>query len=117
MLSNSSVSGEDVDISRLKLKAMSGSLTNFLEVNKVRRDVLSEFLASSACVSSLENVLQVLWYRADIETKSHYGRNVLLNAAERGTVEIITALLDNGANVEVHDRNGKFPLPTCSSIQ
>jgi len=90
--------------------AVSGWLTDFLDSRTVSIEVISKLLASTAAVTSLENVLQLLWFGADVETKSSDDWTAILYAANYGTLETVSILLDHGAKMEVLTYSGFSPL-------
>ena len=48
------------------------SLAHFLDMNDVPHSLLSELCATRRAVSSLKNLLQGLWFGANIEQKGEY---------------------------------------------
>jgi len=85
------------------------SLARYFDVQDVKLSHLSELLATSPGVASVSNLLQILWFGADIE----YARNgwtPLLYAAEYGTSKTLNLLLQAGADVNFRGSYGESAL-------
>ena len=86
--------------------AINGFLTDFLDTNSVNTGVISKALMTDPIIKSLENVLQVLWYGADIENTDDDYMTPIMLASEYGTLEIVTTF----AKINVSDCRGRTPL-------
>jgi RNA polymerase sigma factor (sigma-70 family) len=69
-------------------------------------DSLDEFNAAIR-VGDMKSVEHLLQTDLDINKKDHHGITPLMYAAEKGNIEIIKLLLEEGANTEVKDSKGK----------
>jgi len=97
----------------LKEAAIEGSLAEFLDIQDVPESCISELLATQAAVSSLENLLQTLWFGGNIEQR-YLNWTPLLFAAKSGTPATVRVLLNAGAEVNVKDSEGSTPLLAAS---
>ena len=107
--SDNSMDKKDTEFDRLKHAVLSGSLTNFLDTNSVGITALNELLRTRPVLTSVENVLQVLWSDADIDAECPKAYSPIFYAAEYGTLEVVTLLIEKGAKIYERD-NGWTPL-------
>ena len=98
-------------LEELKTAAIEGSLAEFLDIQDVPHSFMSKLLPTQEAVSSLENLLQTLWFGGNIEHKQRgTGSTPLLIAARYGTPATVNVLIQAGAAVNVRDLNGLSPL-------
>jgi len=93
----------------LKKAAVQGSLTDFLDVESIPSSLMSELLATQIAVSSLENLLQTLWFGGDVDYKFN-GLTALHFAAKYGTHATVSVLLQANANINVSSMSGRSTL-------
>jgi len=93
----------------LKKAAVEGSLAKFLDVQEVPLSRISELLSTQSAVSSLENILQTLWFGGDIEHRNNT-MTPLHYASKYGTHQTVTVLLEAGAAVNAVDCRILTPL-------
>ena len=94
----------------LKKFAIDDSLAEFLDTQDVSHCVISKFLATQTAVSTLENILQTLWFCGNIEQKSGHNMTPMHYAVKYGTTATVIVLLEVGAAVNVLDDHGCTPL-------
>jgi len=97
-------------LNELKEAAARGSLTQYLDIQDVPHSLISQFLLTGNSVASLENLLQTLWFGGDLEQLTNLNRNSLHYAAQFGTYETVSALLELGVFVNSRDLHGTSPL-------
>jgi len=94
--------------------AVEGSLTNFFDNHEMELSALSALLATPAAVSKVENVLQLLYFGANVRCTSKQGLTPLLIAAITGNSDTITALLNAGSELEFRSISGATALYRAS---
>jgi ankyrin repeat protein len=62
---------------------------------------------AAAMTGRVENMKFLLQRGARIDYQNNEGRNALMNAAERGLIEVVQELLAAGANTKQTDMHGK----------
>jgi len=93
------------NIRKLKNAANEGYLADFFDVWEVPHSYISEVLATPSGVASLDNLMQLLWFGANVE---HIATSLapLSFAGIYGTPLIISVLLQAGANLKYRDSSG-----------
>jgi len=94
----------------LKEAAAKGSLTQYFDIQDVPHFLISQFLLSQTAVASLEKLLQTLWFGGDVGQRDHSNGTPLHYAAQFGTWETVSALLEVGGFINARDSNGSSPL-------
>jgi len=95
---------------KAKTAAIECSLTDFFDFHELLRVEVSQLFASQAVATSVENILQLLWFGADVDSTDHLGFTALCHAAQNGTNHNLKLLLKAGANVHIRDGIGWGPL-------
>jgi len=98
-------------IEELKNVLIEGSLSlaRFFDAQDVKLTLLSELLASSPGVVYVSNLLQILWFGANVEHVRN-GWTPLIYAAEYGTSKTLNLLLQAGADVNFRGSYGESAL-------
>jgi len=110
MASDIEMENKVVDVDSVTQAASSGSLTDFLDINSVSIDVLSKGLMTKPVSTSMENVLQVLWCGADIESRDENGNTPIMFAAINGSLEVVRELIDCGADIDTRNDEDQTPI-------
>jgi len=97
-------------LDELKKAAVKDSLAQYFDDQDVPHPIMTEFLSTPMGVSSLENLLQILWFGGNIKQKAERCGSPLLCAAGYGTCATTRVLLLAGAAVNVRDIYGRTPL-------
>lgn len=101
-------------IIELKKSAIEGSLAQFFDTQDVSLPLITELLASPPGVASLSNLLQTLWFGANIEQIVN-GWTPLLYASKYGTSATVNELLLADADVNALGYNKFSALMLASS--
>jgi len=86
------------------------SLTNFFDIHNLKQKEVSKLFASQAVATSVENILQTLWFGADVDYVDFMGFTALSYAGQHGTYETVTLILEFGARLDIQDGGGWGPL-------
>jgi len=100
----------DTKLNELTKAAGEGFLTQFLDTRNVSYSLIQQFFQKQSVFTSLENVLQTLWFGGNVEWRDALNHTALHVAAKYGTKVTVTALLEYGAIVNVRAFDGKSPL-------
>jgi len=93
----------------MKKAAVEGCLARFLDLQDVPHTCISKFLATPTAVRSLENLLQTLWFGANLEQRNVTSTPLIL-ASKYGSAATVSVLLDAGATVNVQTSHKITPL-------
>ena len=106
--------GANTTLDRLELRWQSGVVQVFENLPANREHVISEFSDTPE-----DRLFKAVWTGdiaalrgtgIDANLKDAVGRSPLRIAAERGDINVVTFLIENGADVNVTDANGNTPL-------
>jgi ankyrin repeat protein len=99
-----------VGLVRLRQEILSNTLTNFLDSHSVSTTVMSQLICRKRTCEKLENIMQALWFGADVEARAMWQRTAILQAAEFGPTQVVAVLIEYRANIEAKDKAGKAAL-------
>ena len=106
--------GTNTKVDRLEVRWQSGVVQVFENLPANREHVISEFADTAK-----DTLFKAAWTgdvtgirgtNTDVNLKDALGRTPLGIAAEKGHAEVITFLVENGAEVNITDANGNTPL-------
>ena len=106
--------GTNTKVDRLEVRWQSGVVQVFENLLANREHVISEFsdtakdtLFKAAWTGDVTDIRST---NTDVNLKDALGRMPLGIAAEKGHTEVVTFLIENGAEVNITDANGNTPL-------
>ena len=106
--------GANTTVDRLELRWQSGVVQVFENFPINQAHIISEFSDTPE-----DRLFKAVWTgdmaaldgtSIDVNRKDAVGRSPLCIAAERGDIDVVTFLIENGADVNVTDVNGNTPL-------
>ena len=106
--------GVNTTLDRLELRWQSGIVQVFENLPVNQEHIISEFSDTPE-----DRLFKAVWTgdiavlrgtNIDVNLKDTVGRSPLHIAAERGDIDVVTFLIENGADVNVTDFNGNTPL-------
>ena len=102
---------EDSTFDEMRKAAIEDYLARFFDLQEldVPISLVSQLLATRVAVSSLENILQILWFGGDIKHK-YLERSPLQVAGKYGTPATVRVLLEADAFVNEGEENGSTSL-------
>lgn len=83
----------------------------------ISRHEYSIALYNAVNAQNEENAAFLLAHGADASATDNLGRTALLAAIKHGDIDMVDLLLDMGAAVDIHDRNGVTPLSLAHSLE
>jgi len=103
-LENKQVSTMDM----LMTAAIENSLADFLDTHDLKRSAVSTLFSSQAVATAVENILQVLWFGADVNHVNKNGLSALCFAVKHGTLKTVNLILEANANVNIQTFNSRW---------
>ncbi len=106
--------GANTTVDRLELRWQSGVVQIFENLPINQEHVISEFSDTPE-----DRLFKAVWTKniaalrgtsIDVNLKDAVGRSPLRIAAEKGNINVVSFLIENGADVNVTDANGNTPL-------
>ena len=97
-------------LDELEKVVIEGSLSQFLDGQDVPQTDISTLLASGTAILLIENLLQLLWFGANVEQKGINDWRPLHFASRFGPPSAVSILLKAGASVQASGMPALIPL-------
>jgi len=92
----------------LRRPAIENFLSDYLDTHDLERSAVSHLFSSQAVATSEENIVQLLWFGAEVNHVDEDGLSALCYAAKHGTLKTLNLILEAKADVNFQTTKSRW---------